>query len=234
MAVELNMDVGELPDEPAELVIAADMVNVACGGHAGDAGSMARVLERARRAGTRVGAHPSYVDRAGFGRVEQVVDPATLRAQIEAQCGALAACARAFGVPVVHVKPHGALYHAAAARPEVAEAVVAGAVAALGPVAVVGPPAGALADAAARRGLVYLREGFADRGLRPDGGLVPRGLPGALLDDPAAAAAQALRLAAAGGVDTVCVHGDGPNALAIARAVRAALDASHAGTRGGA
>ncbi len=223
MRPTLNVDVGELPGEPPGLVALAELVNVACGGHAGDEGTMRDVVTRARAAGTRVGAHPSYEDRAGFGRVARDVPPATLAAQVEAQCRRLAAAARAEGVPVGHVKPHGALYHRAAADPAVAEAVLDGAVAALGPVAVMGPPTGALREAAERRGLPYLREGFADRGLLPDGSLVPRGQPGALVHDPAVAAAQARALAASGRFDTLCVHGDTVGAEAILAAVRAAL-----------
>jgi UPF0271 protein len=217
--MHLNIDVGELPDEPPELVAVAHRVNVACGGHAGDEATMAAVVARARAAGVLVGAHPSYEDRASFGRRALVVPLPELARQVEAQCARL----RAVAGQVAHIKPHGALYHAAAADPGVAGAVIEGAVRALGPVAVMGPPAGALRDAAARRGLSYLREGFADRGLRPDGSLVPRGEPGALLTDPAACAAQAARLAAEGAFNTLCVHGDGPGALAVARAVRAVL-----------
>ncbi|MFN7145887.1 MAG: LamB/YcsF family protein, partial [Myxococcota bacterium] len=158
MRPTLNIDVGELPDEPASLVALAERVNVACGGHAGDAVTMRSVLVRARAAGTEVGAHPSYEDRAGFGRVALDVPPERLAEQVRAQCGRLAAVARDLGVPVAHVKPHGALYHRAAADRMVAEAVLDGAEAALGPVAVIGPPAGVLRDAAARRGLPYLRE----------------------------------------------------------------------------
>lgn len=223
MGARLNVDVGELADEPPELVALASLVNVACGGHAGDEATMRAVCARARSSGAGVGAHPSYEDRAGFGRRALDVPASELRDQVRAQCARLAVAAAAEGVAVTHVKPHGALYHRAVADPVVAEAVLAGAADALGPVAVVGPPKGALHAAAARRGLAYLREGFADRGLRPDGSLVPRGEPGARLEDPAAAAAQALRLAAAGH-DTICVHGDASGAVAIARAVRRALD----------
>ncbi|MDP2310723.1 MAG: LamB/YcsF family protein [Pseudomonadota bacterium] len=221
--VSLNLDVGELPDEPDSLVGAADRVNVACGGHAGDDHTMRTTLERAREAGTKAGAHPSFPDRAGFGRVAMDLPPAQLAVEVRDQCARLAAHAHAVGIALEHVKPHGALYHRAAADPAVASALLDGALEALGPVAVVGPPSGALRDEAARRGLPYLREGFADRGMAPDGSLIPRGAPGALIDDPVAAAAQALRLAATGDYDTLCVHGDGPNALAVAEAVRVVL-----------
>lgn len=216
----LNVDLGELPDEPEALWALADLANVACGGHAGDEASMRRALQRCRRHGTAAGAHPSYPDRAGFGRAPVAMAPEALRAAVRAQCAALRAVAGPLGVRLGHVKPHGALYHAAAADPALAAAVVDGAVDALGEVRVVGPPTGALADAARARGLPYAREAFADRGYGPDDRLLPRGAPGALLG-PAAAAAQAR--ARAGACDTLCVHGDTPDAVAVLAAVRAAL-----------
>ena len=220
----LNVDAGELPTEPEELYALADLVHVACGGHAGDEAAMRRVLEACAREGTRAGAHPSYEDRAGFGRVRLEVALDLLRAQLEAQLARLRAVAQASGVRLVSVKPHGALYHAASAEPAVAEACVAATFAALGEVVVVGPAqGGALAAAAAAHGLPYLREAFADRGVRPDGSLVPRGMPGALIEDPALVAARARDLAAHDEVDTICLHGDTHGALAIARAVREAL-----------
>ena len=216
----LNVDAGELPDEPDELYGLAHVVNVACGGHAGDDASMARVVAFCKRFGTRVGAHPSYPDREGFGRRATTMTPEALEAAVASQCRALAAHAS-----VAYVKLHGALYHAASGDLGVARAALRGANAALGAptvVTVIGPAEGATREAARELGLGYAREGFADRGVR-DGALVPRGEPGALIDDPAKAAARARELAAS--VDTICVHGDGPNALAIARAVRRALDA---------
>ncbi len=229
MAVFLNIDAGELPGEPDELYQVAQAVSIACGGHAGDAASMARALAACRAHGTRAGAHPSYPDPENFGREPMDLPAHVLRGEVEAQCRALLLAAVEQGVALAHVKPHGALYHAANRDPELARAVVEGARAALGPnVAIVGPQRGQLAEAARAAGLLFLREGFADRGLLPDGSLVPRGQPGALILDPALAAAQAARLAAAGQVDTLCVHGDSPGAIAIARAVRAALGRDHA------
>jgi len=219
--VLLELDAGEREDEPEDLWALFDVLNVACGGHAGDDASMARIAAFcATRARPRIGAHPSYPDREHFGRRTIELSEDSLVASIAAQCAALARIAG----DVHWVKPHGALYHDAAARPELARAVVRGAIAALGPrFAVIGPPAGALLDAAAAAGLAYLREGFADRATRADGSLVPRGEPGALVTDPARAAEQARALAASGRVDAICVHGDTPGALAIARAVREAL-----------
>ena len=220
--VQLNLDAGELPDETDALWALFDLLNIACGGHAGDAASMARVVAFcAARHTPAVGAHPSYPDRAGFGRTTIAIAPPDLAAAVRTQCTALAEVARAHGVPVVAVKPHGALYHDANKDRALADAVVGGALAALGAFTLIGPPRGALHEAAVAAGLAYAREGFADRRMRPDGSLVPRSEPNALITDPAAAAAQAIAIA--GTVDTLCVHGDTPGSLAIAQAVREAL-----------
>jgi UPF0271 protein len=217
-----NIDAGELPDEPDELIALAHVVNVACGGHAGDRASMEHTLALCKQLGTEAGAHPSFPDREGFGRKIVAVAPDALRASVAAQCHALASVARALDVPLQFVKPHGALYHAANRDRALAEATLRGAVEALGDaLTVLGPPSGALRDVATELGLAFAREGFADRAMRADGSLVPRGEPGAMIDQPAEAAAQAKALAST--VDTICVHGDTPGALAIARAVRRAL-----------
>ncbi|MEP6860248.1 MAG: LamB/YcsF family protein [Deltaproteobacteria bacterium] len=219
--MKLELDAGE--GESEELWPLFDALAIACGGHTGDAASMRRVIETCAACSIEVGAHPSYVDREGFGRRSLAVAPMELEQQIYEQCAALAAIAAECGVNVTFVKPHGALYHDAARDPALAAAVIAGAVRALGNVAVLGPSWGTceLQSVATARGLAYWREGFADRALRPDGALVPRGEPGALIEDPAAAAAQASALATK--VDALCIHGDSPNALAIARAVRAVV-----------
>jgi 5-oxoprolinase (ATP-hydrolysing) subunit A len=206
----MNLDAGEREDESAELWQLFDIVTIACGGHTGDRASMERVVAGCTR---QLGAHPSYPDREQFGRVTMAMPIAALVEAIEHQCTALARVAALTGRNVEWVKPHGALYHDAARDPASADAVVRGARAALGDdVGFIGT---------ARLGGTFLREGFADRAMRPDGSLVPRSEPGALITDPAAAAAQAKRLV--GQVDTICVHGDTPGALAIARAVRDAI-----------
>ena len=233
--VDLNIDLGELPGEPAELFALATVANIACGGHAGDRASMARAVSFALTRGTRLAAHPSYPDRAGFGRTSVAMAPADLAATVEEQCAALQAIARKLGYPVARVKPHGALYHDAASDPALAAAVVDGALRGLGvPAAeltVIGPPRGMLLEAALRRGARYAREGFADRAYRADGTLVPRSEPGALITDPGACGRQALSLASAGALETICVHGDSPGAVAIAGRVRDAL--AQAGLLGG-
>jgi 5-oxoprolinase (ATP-hydrolysing) subunit A len=220
--ITIELDAGELDDEPEELLAAVDRVHVACGGHAGDDASMRRTLRVAQAHGVEVGAHPSYPDRAGFGRVTLALPADEVAGAVAEQCARLRAIATSLGVAVTSAKPHGALYHDVMRDPTLAVAVLDAITAALGPVAIVTGP-GALAALARSRGLVVRREGFADRGLAADGSLVPRGQPGALLTDPAQAAAQARRLAAGGTIDTLCVHGDGPNPLAIVRAVRRAL-----------
>jgi UPF0271 protein len=181
---------------------------------------MRRVIAFCAANDIEVGAHPSYVDREGFGRRSLAVAAVVLEQQIYEQCAALVEIAAEHGVKITFVKPHGALYHDAAKDESLAATVIDGAVRALGPIAVLGPSWGtpALQAVAIARGLAYWREGFADRALRPDGSLVPRTEPGALIHDPLTAAAQARALAS--NVEALCIHGDSPNALAIARAVR--------------
>ena len=225
--VLLNIDAGESSEEPEELWALADVLNVACGGHAGDERSMSAIAafckhHAARHAGPALGAHPSYPDRTSFGRASIAMELGALEDAVADQCDALESIARAAGVALRFAKLHGALYHDACARPEIARACLDGVIASLGwEVSVIGPDTGALADVARELGLRYLREGFADRAARPDGSLVPRSEPDALIADPTRAASRALELARK--VDTICVHGDTPGAIAIARAVREAL-----------
>ncbi len=228
----LELDAGERDDESEQLWRLFDLLNVACGGHAGDDASMRRVLGACARYGIAVGAHPSYPDREGFGRRSIEIAAEALEGAIAEQCAALRAIAGELGIAIGHVKPHGALYHDATRDPALARAVVHGALAGLAPasqgtaaLAIIGPATGALADAARAAGLRYLVEGFADRGTRADGSLIPRGERGALIDDPTTAAARARELASR--VEALCVHADTPGALAIAQAVRAAVRASH-------
>jgi len=219
----MNLDAGEHAEEPEELWALFDVLNIACGGHAGDRDSMERVIRWCVGARCAIGAHPSYPDRPGFGRRTMTIEPAALAATVAEQCAALAAIARQHGRTVEYVKPHGALYHDAA-HEAIAGAVIGATVEALGDrIIVIGPPAGALRDAARAHRLRYASEGFADRRMRENGSLVPRTEPGALLTDPAEAAAQAVALADR--VDTICVHADTPGSLAIADAVHRALHA---------
>lgn len=223
MSPRLNIDLGELDDEPHELVSLAHLVNVACGAHAGDVATARSVVRRAAACGVSVGAHPSYPDRANFGRVAMILDDDALRVTLRAQLLWLRELARVEGVTLAHVKPHGALYHVCSVDRRVAEAIVDVTRDVLGAVVIVGAPRGALRDVCELREMPYWREGFADRGYRPDGSLVPRGEPGAMLTALDAVRAQVTRLRDEGGVETVCVHGDGAHAVEAARVARAVL-----------
>ena len=236
--IDLNADIGECvgaADHDAELVPLLSSANIACGFHAGDPVRMARSVALCRRHGVAIGAHPSYPDRAGFGRRAMSLPPEDVYQLVLYQAGALAAIARTQQLRLAHVKPHGALYNRAAAERPVADAI-ARAVRDLDPaLSLVGLANSALPEAARALGLRAVSEGFADRRYAPDGLLVPRTGGGALIEDAAEAEAQALALACegrvrvAGGapvpvaVDTLCLHGDGPQALAFARRLRAAL-----------
>lgn len=241
--IDLNADVGEgLGPWPmgrdADLIPLVSSVNVACGAHAGDPLTMRRTVRQAILVGASIGAHPGYPDLLGFGRRDLAMDPADLEASVLAQVAALRGIAAAEGGTLVHVKPHGALYNRAAADPAVAEPIVAAVAALDRDLRIVGPPGSALLAAAVSAGLPVLAEGFADRAYEPDGRLRSRSLPDAVRHDPAAVAAQAVGIARDGAVtavdgtvlplrvETICLHGDTPGAVELARAVRAALAAA--------
>lgn len=233
--IELNADIGEGGDDAALMPYLA-RVSIACGGHAGNATSMRAALQLAAGQGVVVGAHPSYPDRAHFGRRVQPASADDIVAWVTQQTEALAEQAARLGLRLAHVKPHGALYNVAAREPEVAEAI-ARAVVSLDPgLTLIGLAGSQLVVAGAAAGLTVLNEGFADRRYQLDGQLVSRETPGAVLHEPDAAAAQA-RLLAHGRpvpalpdgtlrirVDTICLHGDTSGAINIARAVHAALN----------
>ncbi|MDQ1617303.1 MAG: 5-oxoprolinase (ATP-hydrolyzing) subunit [Actinomycetota bacterium] len=225
-SVDLNSDLGEgfgvwrLGDDEALLEVVTS-ANVACGFHAGDATTMRRVCEHAVRREVSIGAQVGYRDLAGFGRRRIDIDPDELAADVLYQVGALDAIARAAGGRVAYVKPHGALYNRTVDDSEQAAAVVRAVLDHGGDLPVVGLPGSVLLGAAAEAGLRPVTEGFPDRGYTADGTLVPRGQPGAVLTDPTQVASRALELAAT--VDTLCVHGDTPGAVHLARAVRDAL-----------
>jgi 5-oxoprolinase (ATP-hydrolysing) subunit A len=239
-SIDLNADLGEgfgiwrLGDDDALLPLVTS-ANVACGFHAGDPSTMRRVCSAAVAAGVAIGAQVSYRDLAGFGRRFVDVEPAELTDDVLYQLAALDGVARTCGGRVSYVKPHGALYNATVHHEAQAAGVVA-AVAAYDPaLPVLGLPGSELLSHAAGAGLRIVREGFADRGYTAQGTLVPRREPGALVRDPDAAAARALGMALRGtvaavdGTDvrvdvaSICVHGDTPGAVSVARAIRDAL-----------
>jgi UPF0271 protein len=237
--IDLNADLGEDcgADDEALLDIVTS-ANIACGFHAGGGAVMAATVAAAARRTVAIGAHVSYRDREHFGRRQLDVPAAVLAADVGEQLSALAACCEREGTRVRYVKPHGALYHAITVDRWQAEAVVQ-AIAAFDPhLPILGLPGTLAVDVARAAGLTTLAEAFADRAYASDGGLVPRGRSGAVLEDPGVVAARVLALVRTGTVpavdgtavavaaDSVCVHGDTPNAVAMARAVREVLTAA--------
>ncbi|MCG5434706.1 LamB/YcsF family protein [Micromonospora foliorum] len=238
--MDLNADLGEgfgiwrLGDDEALLSLVTS-ANVACGFHGGDPSTMRRVCEGAARRGVAVGAQVGYRDLAGFGRRHIAYDFAELRDEVTYQLGALDAFCRLFRTRVRYLKPHGALYHTASTDESQAAAVVA-AVSAYDPeLPVLCLPGSTLAQLAVGAGLPVVAEAFADRAYLPNGALVPRGTPGAVITDPEQVAERAARMAtersvvAVDGtvipcsVDSICVHGDTPGAVSAAELVRATL-----------
>ena len=245
MRIDLNADLGEgtgswrqgpVPDD--DLLALVTSANVAAGFHAGEPLGIAATCAKAVQRGVAIGVHPSYDDREGFGRRPMDVPPPLLRAWVTYQVGAVQALARSVGGRVSHVKPHGALYHAIVHDEAQAQAVVD----ALGGLdrnlTLVGLPGSRVLALADEAGIPTVREAFVDRGYRPDGTLVPRGEPGALVTNPVLAGERAVRIATEGKVvavdgslvevraDSLCVHSDTPGSVQIASAVRSALAAA--------
>jgi UPF0271 protein len=236
--LDLNADVGEgLPDADAALLQLVTSANIACGLHAGDPHTMRTTVALAVRQGVAVGAHPSFDDREGFGRRAMQLRSAELADLLLYQLGALDAIARAEGVALHHVKPHGALYNQAERDEAMAVGIIAGVRAFDPQLRLVGRAGSAMAQAAAALDHPFTAEAFADRRYRADGSLVPRSEPGAVLTDPAEVAAQVRRLVTDGEVvsgdgtrvavafETLCLHGDTPGAAALGARIRQELDA---------
>ncbi|MBG0830595.1 LamB/YcsF family protein [Planomonospora sp. ID67723] len=240
MEIDLNADLGEgfgiwrLGDDEALLDVVTS-ANVACGFHAGDPATIRRTCAAAVDRGVSIGAQVSYRDLAGFGRREMEMDPEDLCAEVLYQLAAVDGIARAMGGRVSYVKPHGALYNRICRDPEQAAAVVAAVADYDQSLPVLSLPGSAVHEVAAGEGLTTVAEAFADRAYTPAGALVPRRSPGAVLHDPDTVAARAVRMATARVVTAVdgsqvpvearsiCVHGDTPGAVRLARAVREGL-----------
>ena len=221
MTIDLNCDMGELPDAALEEALMRHITsaNVACGGHAGDAATMKRTVGLARAHGVAVGAHPGYPDRANFGRVELALSTEQIAQTVFDQIRALEEVA---GV-LAHVKPHGALYNVAARNVEVARAIAAGVALFSRELILVGLAGSAMLDVWREMGFRTAAEGFADRRYEPDGSLRPRRFADALITDPEQAAAQALELAHAEKAQTICIHSDTPGSVEILAAVAESL-----------
>ncbi|MFJ8312013.1 MULTISPECIES: LamB/YcsF family protein [unclassified Streptomyces] len=242
-SIDLNADLGEgfghwrLTDDE-QLLSVVTSANVACGFHAGDPAIMRRVCALAAERGVRIGAQVSYRDLAGFGRRSMDVPPAELAAEVAYQIGALEVFARAAGSRVAYVKPHGALYNRVVHDEEQAAAVVAGVLLAGEGLAVLGLPGSRLLATAEQARLPVITEAFADRAYTAEGTLVPRGQDGAVVSDPDAVVERSVAMALHGtvvaatgevvgvGARSLCVHGDTPGAVGLARRVRAALESA--------
>lgn len=241
-SLDLNCDMGEgfgawKMGEDAALLDYVTSANIACGFHAGDPGTMRRTVSLAMSKNVAIGAHPSLPDLQGFGRRTMNLSPDEVRDLVIYQIGALTGTARALGATLSHIKPHGALYNMAAEDPALARAI-AEAIKAVDPALILY----ALADsellrAGAQAGLHVASEVFADRTYQSDGSLTPRTQPDALIEDTGTALAQVHRMVSQGfvrsiqGIDvpisaeTLCIHGDRPGAVDLARRIRAALEA---------
>ncbi|MEU5683430.1 LamB/YcsF family protein [Streptomyces venezuelae] len=241
--IDLNADLGEgfgrwhLTDDE-ELLSVVTSANVACGFHAGDPATMRRVCDRAAERGVRIGAQVSYRDLAGFGRRAMDVPAAELAAEVAYQIGALEVFARAAGTRVSYVKPHGALYNRAVHDEEQARAVVEGVLLADAALPVLGLPGSSLLKTADKAGLPVVTEAFADRAYTDEGTLVPRTQEGAVVTDADSVVSRSVKMARSGVVTTLggrqievrarslCLHGDTPGAVELARRVRAELAAA--------
>ena len=233
--IDLNADIGEGYDD-ASLMPYLTRASIACGGHTGDARSMDSALALAAEYGVAVGAHPSYPDREGFGRRDLAATPDQIAQWVTQQIEVLAEIAVRRGMRLVHVKPHGALYNAAAQQNVIATAIAQAVKDWDASLILLGLSGSRLIEAGRAAGLTVMQEVFADRRYQPNGQLVSRETPGALITDPGIAAEQAYALAKGQPIvaldgsmlrvaaDTLCLHGDTPGANGLARAVAQALD----------
>ena len=236
LVVDLNSDLGEGAGHDEEILDLVSSANIACGFHAGDHASIFASIQAALQRGVALGAHPSFPDRANFGRTEMTMPPAEVYSAVAYQIGAFHALARAAGGRMNHVKPHGALYNMAVRDRALAD-VIANAIFALDPQLILFAPAASHLDSAALQlGLETASEVFADRNYLADGSLVPRSRSDAFVHDPVEAADRIIRMLSEGKVravdgsdvsvlaTTVCVHGDNPQAVAFVREVRKRLE----------
>lgn len=216
--IDLNCDMGEIPgdagmDLDSTLMPYISSCNIACGFHAGDEQHMFHTVLQAKTNQVAIGAHPGFADRAGFGREEQTVTPAQVYQLMIYQMGALEGVVRAVKGRLNHVKPHGALYNMACKDRKLADAITMAVIDFDPSLYLIGLANSEMQVAAKAKGVGFVREGFADRRYRENGMLVPRNKENALISDPDEMTAQAIRMIQQDQIDTLCVHGDGPDAL---------------------
>lgn len=233
--LDLNADLGEGIGDDATMLDIVSSASVACGGHAGDEESMRAALRAAKARGVVVGAHPSFPDRANFGRTRMLLEPEELDTVVRAQVRTLVELGEEEGWPVRFVKLHGALANMAAEEPAIAAVCFAAVEGLVRDMAILAIDNSAQAEVAYALGFRVVLEAYADRAYQPNGLLVPRQMPGSVLEDKVAIANRAVRLAQQGTIEAVdggtivtqarslCIHGDTPGAVAIARAVKASL-----------
>jgi UPF0271 protein len=226
--IDINCDMGEIPEAIAggdqeAIMPFLSSVNIACGGHAGDEATMIATIEQARRWNLSIGAHPGYPDRANFGRLQLPMSAADIERTVFEQVQFLAEVAARQGVALRHVKPHGALYNAAAVDREVARPIAAGVARWSRDVILVGLAGSLMIDVFREAGFTTASEAFADRRYEPDGTLRARRYPDALITDPALAAQQVIKFVEDQRAQTVCIHGDTSGARDIAAEVSRTL-----------
>lgn len=226
--IDINCDMGEIPALLADgtqdrLLEYVTSVNISCGAHAGDPDTIEQTIRAAHLRQVNIGAHPGYPDPANFGRIALDMTPAQVSDTVFDQLKCFEEIAVKCGASITHVKPHGALYNSAAKDRALAQAIADGIARWRPHIPVMGLAGSLMLDVFRAAGFTPLAEAFADRAYEPDGTLRSRQLPGAMIHSPAEAAAQALRLAQSGTVDTICIHSDTRGSVDIAAAVRAAL-----------
>lgn len=234
MKIDLNCDMGENIGNDEDIMPYLTAANIACGFHAGDENTMRETVRLAKHYGVAVGAHPSWKDREGFGRNEMSLPPEQVELLILEQVNALAEIAKAEGVELHHVKPHGALYNQAAKDRLLATAIARAVKTVSADLVLVGLAGSGLVEAGLEVGLKAANEGFPDRNYNPDGTLVSRKQPHALIESPDEIAQHAIELVQNGidfsgrrvSVDTLCLHGDHPRAADNARVVHETLKKS--------
>ncbi|NOH01252.1 MAG: LamB/YcsF family protein [Chloroflexi bacterium] len=224
MKIDLNCDLGEGIGNDEAIMPYITSANIACGFHAGDEQTMRETIRLAKRFGVNVGAHPSWKDRENFGRKEMDASPDEVEKIVREQIQILAAIAKEEGVTLTHVKPHGALYNQSAKDIQLASAIARAVKTASVDLILVGLAGSRSLEAGREMGLRVAAEGFPDRGYNPDGTLMSRLLPGAIIESPEEVARHAVELIRTGGMDTLCLHGDHPNAAANAKVLRDVLE----------